>query len=419
MQGKVEGERLTTALMFCWIFLFITTYYVLRPVRRGLVLSGLGNENMPFIYMGTALVTGLCVYIYSKFAHLPRKKLIGGIYAIFFAQLLGFRLWLQAANDTGLAAGCFWVWLDVFSIMGVTLFWMYANDIFDTHEARSLFGVIGAGGALGAICGSSITSYLVVPLGNHNMLLLAAGLILATLGIFALLETRGIAARDRHLHRAVLPNQKTMHLEHWAEVFQAIFSSRFLLILAALVCLERITPDLLQYLYNQILTQMAHGATQIARLDAIMETWRGAVEFVVEMVLVSWILKKASTKFSLVSSGVAIAIALVLFLATSNPIAIVGVFHLDEAIRHSWFKAAKELTYTVTSHEILFKVKPVIEMFLYRFARGLAGLAILLVTSVLGLGNQFVAVLTIVAAILWAVSGYMLAREFDNLEQQV
>ena len=58
-------------------------------------------------------------------------------------------------------------------------------------------------------------------------------------------------------------------------------------------------------------------------------------------------------------------------------------------------------------------------MFLYRFARGLAGLAILLVTSVLGLGNQFVAVLTIVAAILWAVSGYMLAREFDNLEQQV
>ena len=53
-----KGERLITTLLSSWLFLFICTYYVLRPIRRGLVLDGLGNDAMPFIYMGTALITG-------------------------------------------------------------------------------------------------------------------------------------------------------------------------------------------------------------------------------------------------------------------------------------------------------------------------------------------------------------------------
>ncbi|HND07355.1 MAG TPA: hypothetical protein PL012_16845, partial [Candidatus Obscuribacter sp.] len=68
-----KGERCRTGLLFAWLFFFITTYYVLRPVRRGIVLDGLGNDNMCFVYVGTALVTGVTVWVYSKFAHLPRQ----------------------------------------------------------------------------------------------------------------------------------------------------------------------------------------------------------------------------------------------------------------------------------------------------------------------------------------------------------
>src|SRR5439155_16439203 len=118
-----------TGLLFAWIFLFICVYYVLRPIRRGLVLEDLGNDKMPFIYIGTALLTGVVVWLYAKLSHLPRKNLILGTYGFFLINLIG---WWQAFQfNNPITSGLFWVWLDVFSIMGVTVFWMYANDVSD------------------------------------------------------------------------------------------------------------------------------------------------------------------------------------------------------------------------------------------------------------------------------------------------
>jgi AAA family ATP:ADP antiporter len=406
-----KEERQRASLLFGWLFLFITTYYVLRPVRRGIVLDGLGNDNMCFVYMGTALVTGLTVYIYSRFAHLPRRVLIGTIYSVFFLNLLGFYFALPGGGS--LMAGVFWVWLDVFSIMGVTLFWMYANDVYDSATARTLFGIISAGGGLGAVTGSSITVSLVKALGTYNMLLVAAALVLSALALFLTLEK---TSRATHMRRPTMEVKKA-DLSRWDEVFKAILASRFLVFLSLLVCFERITPDFIQYLYNDVLHNMASGVDAITQLDAGLERTRGVVEFVVELCFVSLILKKAGTRFCLSSSAATILSAVVLFALVGNPLFIVCAFHLDEGMRHAWFKSAKELTYTVTSRDVLYNIKPVIEMFFYRFARGFAGLAIYF-TQVLHLGVKGVMALTALSSFVWLFAAFGLTREFERLEKE-
>ena len=408
-----KEERTRTSLLFGWLFFFITTYYVLRPVRRGIVLSGLGNENMCFVYVGTAIVTGLTVWAYSKFAHLPRRVLISSIYSFFFVNLLGFFAWLPTGGN--IAAGTFWVWLDVFSIMGVTLFWMYANDVFDSKQARSLFGIISAGGGLGAVLGSTITASLVKHVGTYNLVLVAAGLVLLTLGIFLALEKLSAAKPAR---RAPSMEVKKADLSKISEVIKAIVSNKFLLSLTMLVCFERITPDLVQYLYNGVLNGLASGRDSITLLDAGLEQARGMVEFLVELLLVSLILKKLGAAFCLSSSGAAILVALAAFAFLGNPLIIVAVFHADEAMRHAWFKSAKELTYTVTSRDVLYNIKPVIEMFFYRFSRGFAGVAIYLATNVMHLGAQGVMALGGICAAGWIYFALSLTREFNRLEAQ-
>ena len=133
--------------------------------------------------------------------------------------------------------------------------------------------------------------------------------------------------------------------------------------------------------------------------------------------LVSFILKKLGTGFCLTSSAAAIFFAVVAFALLGNPLIIVTVFHLDEGMRHAWFKSAKELTYTVTSRDVLYNVKPVIEMFFYRFSRGFAGVAIYLVNNVLHLGAAGVMVLCAACAITWIWAGVSLTREFARLEE--
>ncbi len=407
-----KGERLKTFGLFSWLFLFICVYYVLRPIRRGMVLDGLGNEYMPFVYMGTALVTGIVVWIYSKFAYLPRKKLIGSIYGIFFANLL---MWWQAFQfESKLTSGLFWIWLDVFSIMGVTLFWMYANDLFNSSSAKRLFGIIAAGGGLGAVLGSTLTATLVHSLGATNMLLVAAGLVAATLGIFLFIEKNNDQAEPvRRVPSREFEKEKVSGL---GKAFQVLFSSRLLVLLTLVVCFERITPDLIQFIYHEVLHNMASGANAIAALDANLERWRAICEFVIELFCVGIVLKRVGSAPCLASSGVAIAGSLLTFAVFANPMIIIAIFHVDEALRHSWFKAAKELTYTVTSRDVLYSIKPIIEMFCYRFSRGFAGVLILLVNSVFGLGTPGIVGMGIISASIWVVVALKLNAEFKRLE---
>ncbi len=409
-----KGERMKTFLLFMWLFLFICVYYVLRPIRRGMVLDGLGNEYMPFVYMGTALVTGLVVWVYSKFAYLPRKKLIGSIYGIFFVNLL---LWWQAFQfESKVTSGLFWIWLDVFSIMGVTLFWMYANDLFNSSSAKRLFGIVAAGGGLGAVLGSSLTAALVQVIGATNMLLVAAGFVAATLAIFLYIEK--INEGREPTKRSVPSDAKTGDdkASGLGKAFSLLFSNKLLLLLTCVVCLERITPDLVQFIYHEVLHTMATGRDAIAALDANLERWRAMCEFVIELFLVAAVLKRVGSAPCLASSGVAIAGSLLTFAVFANPLIIVAIFHVDEALRHSWFKAAKELTYTVTSRDVLYTVKPVIEMFFYRFSRGFAGVLILLVNSVFGFGSTGVLTVGFILASVWVVMALKLNTEFRRLE---
>lgn len=407
-----KDERLITALLFAWQFLFICTYYVLRPIRRGLFLEGLGNEWMPLVYIGTALITGVVVWIYSKFSHYPRRQLIGSVYGFFCVNLIIW--WAVFQKESRIASGVFWVWLDVFSIMGVTLFWMYANDVFNSDRAKRLFGILAAGGGLGAVLGASLTASLVGTLGAANMLLVAAGMIAATLGIFLTLESKcqGLSAERK------TSNMKTADMNKVGGVIKTIFSNRLLMFLTCLVMFERVTPDLVQFLYNDVLKNMASGSNAIAALDANLERWRASIEFFVELFLVSAVLKKFGSGFALTSNATVIFAGLISFALIPNPAILIAVFHLDEGCRHAWFKAAKELMYTLTPREVLYTVKPVIEMFFYRFARGIAGVLIYLVNTVFHFGSIGVLITGVVAAAVWFACAIKLSREYKQLEQR-
>jgi AAA family ATP:ADP antiporter len=367
---------------------------------------------MPLVYIGTALITGVVVCIYSKFSHYPRKQLIGSVYGFFCVNLLIW--WAVFQKESKIASGVFWVWLDVFSIMGVTLFWMYANDVFNSERAKRLFGILAAGGGLGAVLGASLTASLVHILGAANMLLVAAGLIAATLGIFLVLESKcqGISAERKS------SKMNTADMSNVGGVIKTIFSNRLLLLLTCLVTFERVTPDLVQFLYNDVLKHMASGSNAIAALDANLERWRAIIEFFVELFLVSAILKKFGNAFALTSNATVIFAGLISYALIPHPAILIAVFHLDEGCRHAWFKAAKELMYTLTPREVLYSVKPVIEMFFYRFARGIAGVLIYIVNSLFHFGSTGVLVTGAAAAAVWFACAMKLSSEYKQLEER-
>lgn len=406
-----RGERLIVTLLFLWFALFISSYYIMRGVRRGLVIENLGADSLPVIYMGAPVVLALVVWIYSHFAHVPRKKLISSILVIFFLNLALW--WWVLGQEVAWAAGVFWIWLDAYSIIGVTIFWMYSNDVFSSDSAKRLFGIIGAGGGLGAIVGSFITASLVETVGSVNMILFAAAMILATLVAFLLAErlTKGRSGRKAK-------TTEQADLAGLRGVLKTIFSTRFLFFLLGLVVFERMLPVFVDFIYSTTLEGLATGADQIAALDATLETWRSFGELFIQFFVTAAILRFFGPRFALLSLAAIYAVGTIAYVVVPAVIMALVLKHTEEGIRHTWFKAGKEVTYTVTSREVLYKVKPYIEMFFYRLAQGMAGLILLVLANVFDLGLRVVALVALIAAGFFAYSGWRLTAEFSRLEEE-
>ncbi|MEK7746153.1 MAG: hypothetical protein AAB576_05760 [Elusimicrobiota bacterium] len=409
-----DPRRLLVPLLFLWHALILASYYVLRPVRSALLLSDFGAAGLPWVYMGTALVTGLAVWVFSRFADLPRRTLFLGVFSIFLANLL--LLWGLARCGWRWASPALYVWSDVFSIMGVTLFWMYAEDLFEASEAKRLFGWLTSAGSIGAMAGAGLTRLLVPRIGAVNMLLAAAGIWSLSMGVFAALESAsgGRAARheeliegfDRHDYSGVLP------------VLRALFSSKALLLLAVVACFERGVPDFLDYLFQRLGHAAYPERDAFAGFFAGFELWRSGLDFIAAALLTAPLIRRLGLSTALSALPLTLAAGFSLFVLHPSFGLLLLFKGLDEMQRHSWQKAGKELVYTALSREVIYKVKGYLEMFLYRFARGAAGLAILLLSGPLGFGLRGIAVTAAVLAVLWLPCGWELGRLFSRSQSK-
>jgi AAA family ATP:ADP antiporter len=419
-----RGDRVPTALLFLWFLLIICAYYVVRPVRSTLVLFSLGPEVLPWVYMGTAAATGVAVWVFAKFSRVPRRQLVGWLLLFFVANLLFW--WWAAGQAVAARAGgdsswdwtspLFYVWTDVFSSMSVTVFWMVANDLFGPAGAKRTFGILAAAGPAGGFLGAWVCEELVPVLGPVHMVLVAALVFAAAAVVYAVLE--GVV-RGRSAHRRLeLPERKAADLRNLPAVVKKIASSRFLLFLTLVVCLERAAPDFVDWIFQTAGMAVYDDPTAWTAFFAAFEKWRELLVLVATFFVTSPLLVWGGPTWALAS----VPICILLF---SGAFAVVPLFAFavalkgcEEGQRHAWFKAGKELTYTVTSRDVIYSVKGYIEVFLYRFSRGVAGLLLLGLTLAFGLGPQGVAAATLPLALVWLWAIRRLGREFRREEQK-
>ena len=139
-----------------FFFFLLTLNYILRPVRDAMGISG-GPEKLPWLYTGTLVATLVLSPLFGWLvSHLPRRRFITIAYRAFALSLVGFYFWMRSGNHAGAFAGqAYFVWFSACNLLIVSVFWGFMADIFDHGQAKRLYGLIGAGGTLGAIADRS------------------------------------------------------------------------------------------------------------------------------------------------------------------------------------------------------------------------------------------------------------------------
>ena len=150
-----------SSLAGLFFFLVLCSWYILRPVRNEMAVQN--ADILPYLLGVGAFVMLLLNPIYSWLA--SQRNLRGvlvGCYSFFILNLLAFIvLWefFELSSAVWLSQ-IFYVWCNVYSFFVVSIFWVVIINLFRGEGAANVFGVIAAGGSLGAFLGSEISKQL-------------------------------------------------------------------------------------------------------------------------------------------------------------------------------------------------------------------------------------------------------------------
>ena len=148
-------ESLTASFLF---FLVLSSWYILRPVRNEMAVANV--EELPYLLAAGAILMLLVNPLYSWMASKSDlRKIVFFCYSFFILNLIFFLLSWRVFDlgDSIWLGRIFYVWCNIYSFFVVSIFWVVIINIYRDSRTRSFYGIIMAGGSLGALFGSEIS----------------------------------------------------------------------------------------------------------------------------------------------------------------------------------------------------------------------------------------------------------------------
>lgn len=357
-------ERRPLLLAFLYFFCVLASYYVLRPIRDAMGVAG-GVGNLPWLFLGTLSVTVLISPLFSRLvSRLPRRRFVAWAYRCLILCLLGFGLAIRYVPDAQQVwvGRVFFVWLSVFAVFAVSLFWAVMADVFQTRQARRLYGVIGAGGTLGGIAGGALTGWLVSHAGLLPLLLISALLLEAGLrAMYALVADVGSRVPEQ---RAA--EQEIIGGSIWAG-FTGVVRSPYLLAIALFMLLFTVGSAFLYLLQAQIVEREIVDRAARTVYFAQVDLWVNGLTLIVQLLLTGRLIQRV---------GVGAILALLPLLSVAGFLALaaaplLSLVILMQVLRRTGNFAltgpAREVLYVPLSREEKYKAKNFIDTFVFRF----------------------------------------------------
>ena len=151
-------DRSSLLRAFFFFYFVLCSWYSIRPVRNEMAVQA-GLENLPSLLSIVLLVMLIANPVYSWLvSRINRNKIVLYFYLFFILNLLVFFFSWVLLDESWkpLIAKSFYIWCNVFSFFVVSIFWVSMINFFSGSQAKLYFGIISAGGSIGAFSGSSI-----------------------------------------------------------------------------------------------------------------------------------------------------------------------------------------------------------------------------------------------------------------------
>ena len=409
-----EGARL---LVFAVnLFFLLLAYYLLKTVREPLVLAAAGGGAEMKSYAGAAQAIVLVV-VASGFgwlaSHLHRMTLLTVVSLFFASNLVMFYILFRALPGSALGLGIgFYVWIGCFSVMVLSQFWAFANEMHTKDQGERLFGIIAGGSAIGSLVGAKIAKPLFKAFGPFPLMLIAAAILLLCLGLTYL------AFRMSHGEKHKDPESDHDKPLDKKGGFALILHDKYLVFVGLLSLFKNLVNTTGEYILDRRLLEVATekvGADQAARTAYIASfksdyfTYTNTAVLALQLFAVSRLVKYIGVRRSLfilpiITLGGYTAMA---FLPILTVILIVKV--AENSTDYSLEKTVEQMLYLVTTKEEKYKAKTITDTLAVRLG-DVATAALVWVGTKLHFSTLQFIFSTIVLIGFWVIVVFLLGR---------
>ncbi len=410
-----RGESKRVALMAGYSFVIIASYDILKPMTRSLFVSHLGAEQLPLLYMLVALVVGVFVLFYIKFSsNVSLDRLIFWTTTFLASNLLLFRWLLNFNVESPLLYYVLFIWASIYGVLTTTQFWLLANHLFNAREAKRLFPLLTASAIFGGIMGGYFTRLLATGIGTSNLAFVCMGF----LAISILLMKIAWKYRDPSLEGLQKPTEVTQSQKKVGEVLSVIRKSRHLALIMAVVGITFMVVQITEF---QFIAYAGEKNPNTDDLTGFLGFWLSNLSIFALLFQIGFantIIRRFGVGLTILFLPIALLLSSVWVFLSYGFISILALKFGDRGFRHSINRVGTELLYLPIPQDVKRDTKSFIDMFGDRFARGLAGLILLISFSWLGLSVAQISLVSIGLIVVWVVIALATYREYVNSFRQ-
>ncbi len=407
-----RGEVALTLLMFSNYYLILVTYYFLKPARDSLFLTKVSPEMLPLVFIITAIVTAPVVTLYSKASHTVKlNRLIIFTLAIIIANLFVLRWLIQISSPW--VYYLFYTWVSIYGALTTSQFWLLANAVYDSSQAKRVFTLLGLGGIIGAFTGGQVTSFIIdnLNVSTENLLFICMGL-LAVVALLVALIWQKKSVSEKELKRA-FPKREAPK-EKLGQITKTIFRSRHLTLLVGIIAMTMMVASFVDYQFKTVSYQAFPDKASLTSFLGQFYSWLSLASLVLQMFFAYRLIRLLGVGGIIMFLPAGLMLGSIAMFVFPGLIAAVLLRGADGSIKYSLDKTGRELLFLPIPLEIKKRTKIFIDMFVDRWFRGFAGGLLLLCTLVFHLTVKEISLIVIGLLIIWLVLTVFMRKEYLN-----
>ena len=414
-------------LMFSYFFLVITSFWILKPLKKSIFVQFYRDTGFHFLGMSMdaaqaeliAKVANMFVALaaatlFAYFSQWFRRQQLTYVFSgIILAGYLYFIWTIHEPRDH--TVWSFYFFGDLYSTLMVATFFAFLNDSVDPEKAKRVYGLIGLGGVAGGALGSSTVAAKISDLSMQEWLWICSAVSVIIVGIAAVAGR--LFAREFPVPPSPSPKEKPQSHENPATAgARLVFQSRYLMSIVAIVGLYEMVSTIMDFQFTSTVAHYLQGPAIGVHFSKVI-AFTNWVALIVQFFLTSFVMTRYGVGAALLFLPAAALLGSTGFLLA--PLLLVGSFlnTADNGFSYSINQSAKEVLYVPTTSDEKYKAKAFIDMFIQRFAKALAvGLSLLITFSFKGFESiRWLSLLTVLILVVWIAIARYAGREFKRL----